>query len=1200
MILLIISSNLYSQQKQKTEANSDIVEYTNKEGLPSTNRSNMLQTKDGYIWISGIEGTYRFNGYDFEEVGKDFGLPEMQNMFYDSTSNMMYFASPKKFITFDGNKFNAYTEKEGYKINGLSGQLITFIQADSKGRIWIGSTTPYVDKKFNGGLTKFEDGKFTVYDSKTFPLDNANGFIETPYGDLIFNSDGHNTQTFEGAYIALFKNGVFKKIDETMGITLQGARLYPKELVNSIDKEGNTWIAFSGGSFFQSSRKSTGVLKYDGYKFHQYGELENLIGKDQFPLQVYYSTKMEKLFLTTFNINGELFNGKNQNILEFENGKWKPSNISKEINVVKDLKTGRTINDFRFSAAFFVKPNKYFPEMLVFPGTAVAQSSKYPDQMFYLNNNRWEKFDAFSGGFGTVTSEGLLMNTSNGFGIYYPNYSKMLTTKDGLLQTQSGIPDLYTDSDGITWIAYSYSNIPTYAQTASVGINVWDGKKLRALTEKDGLASNITFQTFEDSKKRVWITTSKGITMVRKITNSNGEQIFKLKNFPSNSGETFNASSILETKNGDVFAWEAYVRPAEDNLVEAKYFIGKLEGEKFVEIKSPFSEADNNKKFQRFDLREDNDGRLWLFGIFSDNKTEITTVESKIMLYDGKSWKKPPQNWNVPSEQLHYVGNLKNGMYFLTVGGFYVFNGKSFVNLSDSVNANVDFRILKGASVAGTHTNIQVGNRLYIRLRNRGLVIFDGTNLNFYTKKEGLPSANLSNPVTDEFRKMVYFSSPSGALKIDGNKFQTFYNDENVVSGGPYTSAMDGFGNMLEFFNGVGLYINKSVEKSYPLKISSVIVNEENHYYNYPNDLSFSQNSFVFNYAALNYRDPRQTNYEHFLEGFDKDWSRTSILPFTEYQNLPPGKYTFRVRGITSNGIPTSEESYSFRINPPWYLTWWAYGIYFVGLVSILGGIRKFELERRRERENKKLLEIENNRKSNELEEARQLQLSMLPKELPQLPHLDIAVYMNTATEVGGDYYDFHVHSNGMLTVILGDATGHGMMSGMMVSIMKSLFMSDRTNKELKPFFENASASIKDMQLGRLMMALTCIQITNNKIVTTNAGMPPLFIYRKSSQSIEEVVINNMPLGAMKGVNYDVKEYSIERGDTLLLMSDGFAELKNESEEIYGYKKARNSFEEVANREPEEIVKYLMDQGKQWTNNKEPDDDVTFVVIKVK
>jgi serine phosphatase RsbU (regulator of sigma subunit) len=569
------------------------------------------------------------------------------------------------------------------------------------------------------------------------------------------------------------------------------------------------------------------------------------------------------------------------------------------------------------------------------------------------------------------------------------------------------------------------------------------------------------------------------------------------------------------------------------------------------------------------------------------------------MIYDGKGWSKPPGNWNVPTDQLHYVGKLKNGMYFLTVGGFYVFNGNKFVNLSDSVNENADFRILKGASVAGTATNIQAGDKLYIRLRNRGLVIFDGTHLNFYTKKDGLPSANLHNPVVDT-KENLFFNFPSGSLRVQGDKFQTYYDDESVVTGGPYGSIMDGNGNLVEYYNGIGLYINKTENSSYPLKISSVIVDKQYYYYDYPEELSYSQNSFVFNYAALNYRDPRQTTFEHFLEGFDKEWSRPSNLPFVEYQNLPTGKYKFRVRAITSNGIKTNEESFSFVINPPWWLTWWAYGIYIIGFVGMLGGIRKYELERRKENENKKFLQIENDRKTKELDEARQLQLSMLPKALPNLPHLDIAVFMKTATEVGGDYYDFHVHMDGTLTVILGDATGHGMMSGMMVSIMKSLFMSDRTNKELKPFFENANEAIKDMQLGRLMMALTCVQISNNKIITTNAGMPPLFIYRKKSQTIEEVVINNMPLGSMKGIVYDIKEIKIERGDTLLLMSDGFAELKNVNNEIYGYKRARNSFEESAKKEPEEIITHLRAEARSWTNDKDPDDDVTFVVIKVK
>ena len=202
-----------------------------------------------------------------------------------------------------------------------------------------------------------------------------------------------------------------------------------------------------------------------------------------------------------------------------------------------------------------------------------------------------------------------------------------------------------------------------------------------------------------------------------------------------------------------------------------------------------------------------------------------------------------------------------------------------------------------------------------------------------------------------------------------------------------------------------------------------------------------------------------------------------------------------------------------------------------------------------------KIIQAENERKTKELEDARQLQLSMLPRELPKVSNLDIAVYMKTATEVGGDYYDFHIQPDGTLNVLVGDATGHGMMSGMMVSIMKSFFIANRNNIELKQFFENSNVSIKDMQLGRLMMACIGVQITPEKVIATNAGMPSLLYFRNKSQKAGEFVINNMPLGAMKGSKYALKEINYEKGDTLLLMSDGFAELKNKNNEQYGYRK---------------------------------------------
>jgi serine phosphatase RsbU (regulator of sigma subunit) len=350
------------------------------------------------------------------------------------------------------------------------------------------------------------------------------------------------------------------------------------------------------------------------------------------------------------------------------------------------------------------------------------------------------------------------------------------------------------------------------------------------------------------------------------------------------------------------------------------------------------------------------------------------------------------------------------------------------------------------------------------------------------------------------------------------------------------------------------------------------------------------------------------------LEGYDLDWSRLGNLQFTEYQNLPPGNYKFKVRAAQGIGEYSNEAIYSFVISPPVWKTWWAYSVYFFAFIGFLYTLRAFELKR--QKKNASLIEsklraeaaeakayaiqAEHERKTKELEEARKLQLSMLPKSIPQLPNLDVAVYMKTATEVGGDYYDFHVHLDGTLTVLLGDATGHGMQSGMMVSIMKSLFMSDRSSKELKPFYQNSNRSIKDMHLGRLMMALTCIQFNGDKIRVANAGMPSVIVYREQSKSLEEIAISNLPLGAMKEFEYDVIEKDIYKGDTLLMMSDGFPELKNRKDEMLGYTRTHKYFESVADRGSEEIVDYLKDKCFEWNEGKENEDDVTFVVIKVK
>jgi ribosome maturation protein Sdo1 len=247
-----------------------------------------------------------------------------------------------------------------------------------------------------------------------------------------------------------------------------------------------------------------------------------------------------------------------------------------------------------------------------------------------------------------------------------------------------------------------------------------------------------------------------------------------------------------------------------------------------------------------------------------------------------------------------------------------------------------------------------------------------------------------------------------------------------------------------------------------------------------------------------------------------------------------------------------------------------------------------------------KIIQAENERKTKELDEARQLQLSMLPKELPNLPNLDIAVYMQTATEVGGDYYDFQVGIDGTLTTIIGDATGHGMKAGTVVTITKSLFNSMASNENILGTFDKISQVIKGMKFRQLAMCLLMMKIRGNRLSMSSAAMPPALIYRAKNKSVEEILLQGMPLGTMKKFPYKKIEGRLNSGDRILLYSDGLPELANDKDQMFGYDRIITEFQMVGEKEPEEIVEHLKNSASQWAYGKEPDDDVTFVVIKIK
>ena len=246
-------------------------------------------------------------------------------------------------------------------------------------------------------------------------------------------------------------------------------------------------------------------------------------------------------------------------------------------------------------------------------------------------------------------------------------------------------------------------------------------------------------------------------------------------------------------------------------------------------------------------------------------------------------------------------------------------------------------------------------------------------------------------------------------------------------------------------------------------------------------------------------------------------------------------------------------------------------------------------------------LEVEDARNAHVLEEARQLQLAMLPKNIPKLRNLEIAVYMQTATEVGGDYYDFHVDTNGTLTAAIGDATGHGLQAGTIVASTKGLFKALAHEPDPSRILKKMSIALRSMGLSRMFMAMTVAKFNNHHLILSAAGMPYALVNRAETTKTQKVVLKGLPLGLfVPDFQYQQKVLRLKPGDTVLFMSDGLHEMFNTREELLGERRVSRLFTEIASEEPDQIIEHLVNLGKSWANGQAQRDDVTILAMKMK
>jgi PAS domain S-box-containing protein len=253
-------------------------------------------------------------------------------------------------------------------------------------------------------------------------------------------------------------------------------------------------------------------------------------------------------------------------------------------------------------------------------------------------------------------------------------------------------------------------------------------------------------------------------------------------------------------------------------------------------------------------------------------------------------------------------------------------------------------------------------------------------------------------------------------------------------------------------------------------------------------------------------------------------------------------------------------------------------------------------------------LNEENMRMSMELDVARRLQEMILPspEELQQIPGLEIVGYMQPADEVGGDYYDV-LKENGMIHIGIGDVTGHGLESGVLMLMTQTVIRTLIEHGEVDPVsFVNTLnrtiyKNVRRMGTDKtLTFALVKYQNGHLKIVGQHEEM---LVVRQDGQ-IERV--DTLGLGFPIGLEENIAQWvnaatiSLQPGDGIVLYTDGITEAANLNSELYGLDRLCEIISQNWHRSTEELKQVVMDDVIHYIGKQKIYDDLTLVVLKQK
>jgi len=239
-----------------------------------------------------------------------------------------------------------------------------------------------------------------------------------------------------------------------------------------------------------------------------------------------------------------------------------------------------------------------------------------------------------------------------------------------------------------------------------------------------------------------------------------------------------------------------------------------------------------------------------------------------------------------------------------------------------------------------------------------------------------------------------------------------------------------------------------------------------------------------------------------------------------------------------------------------------------------------------------------------ELEIARQIQTSMLPRIFPPFPargEIDVFAMMQAAKEVGGDFYDFFLIGENKLGFLIGDVSGKGVPAALFMAISKALLKTEAL-RGLEPdqvLFE-VNRNLYPDNDACMFVTLFCavMDLSTGEVQYASAGHNPPLIFSAPTGFDYLSVPKDFVVGPMPDTEYETKSFMMQPGDMIFLYTDGVTEAMNPENKMFTEEKLKNKLNELTGKDVTEVIHGIHREVKTFARDAEQSDDITMLTVK--